>query len=73
MWMIEVFSDGFEMVVMLSAERGRDVMQCNAMMGAWGEERSVVGAWTSAGWVKLALVDARVAPLLFSPGPAPRW
>lgn len=40
-----VGSDGFEMVVMLLAEVDRDVMQCNAMMCAWGGERSVVGAW----------------------------
>lgn len=43
------------MVAMLSAERDGDVMQCNAMMGAWGGERSVVGAWKSAGWIELAL------------------
>lgn len=42
-------------------------MQSNAMMGAWGGERSVVGAWKSTRWVELAL-DARVAPLVFSPG-----
>lgn len=39
MWMMDASSDGFEMVVMLSAEGDRDVMQCNAMMGARGEER----------------------------------
>lgn len=55
------------MVLMLSAERDGDVMQSDAMMGAWGGERSVVGAWKSARWVELAL-DARVAPLVFSPG-----
>lgn len=44
------------------------MMQCNAMMGAWGGETSVVGAWESAGWIELALVDAQGLPHpVFSP------
>lgn len=43
------------------------MVHSNAVMGAWGGERSVVGAWKSARWVELAL-DARVAPLAFYPG-----
>lgn len=70
MWMMEAGSDGFEMVVMLSAEIDGDVMQCNAMMGAWGGETSVVGAWESAGWIELALVQSQGVPHSSSlPGP----